>query len=150
MSIHLTINGTKYEVDVPPQTSLLSVLRDDLNLTASRYGCGIGVCGACHVLADDEAVPSCTMSVEEAVGINIVTVEGLANKAALHPVQQAFMDEDAMQCGYCTSGMLITAVSLLKRSPHPSDKEIREALAPHLCRCGVYTRAIRAVKSAAQ
>ena len=150
MPIQLTINGIKYDVDIPLQISLLSLLRDDLNLTGSRYGCGIGVCGACYVLADDHAVPSCTMSVEEAIGVDIITVEGLANKEALHPVQQAFVDEDAMQCGYCTSGMLIAAVSLLKRSPHPTDAEIREALAAHLCRCCVYTRAIRAIRRAAQ
>lgn len=150
MQIRLTINGNKCEVNVPPQTNLLAVLRDDLNLTGSRYGCGIGVCGACYVLANDRAVPSCTLSAEDAVGLNIVTAEGLAQGETLHPAQQAFMDEDAMQCGYCTSGMLIAAVSLLKRSPHPSDMEIHEALADHLCRCGVYLRAVRAIKKAAR
>jgi nicotinate dehydrogenase subunit A len=150
MSIHLTINGNKYDVSVPPQTNLLSVLRNDLELTGSRYGCGIGVCGACYVLANDQAVASCTLSVKDAAGIDIVTVEGLATGELLHPVQQAFVDEDSMQCGYCTSGMLIAAVSLLKRSPHPSDEEIHDALGAHLCRCGVYMRAIRAVKRAAR
>lgn len=150
MHFRLTINGTEHEVNVPPRASLLTVLRDDLNLTGSRYGCGIGVCGACYVLANDQVLPSCMMSVEDATGFDIVTVEGLAQGETLHPVQQAFMEEDAMQCGYCTSGMLIAAAALLKRLAHPSDEEIHAALGPHLCRCGVYLRAIQAVKRAAR
>lgn len=150
MRIRLTVNGSAHEVNVPPGTSLLSVLRDDIGLTGSRYGCGRGVCGACYVLVDGQAVAACTLSVEEAADLDIVTVEGLAQGAALHPVQQAFVDEDAMQCGYCTSGMLISAAALLARSPHPTEEEIREALGAHLCRCGVYLRAIRAVKRAAR
>jgi len=150
MRFRLRVNDTHREVDVPLGTMLLGVLRDDLGLTGSRYGCGQGACGACYVLADGRAVPSCIKPVEEASGKGIVTVEGLAKDANLHPVQQAFVDEDAMQCGYCISGMLISAVALLARTPHPSDAEIRGALAPHLCRCGVYLRAIRAVKRAAQ
>jgi len=150
MRFRLKVNDLPREVDVPLGTTLLAVLRDDLGLTASRYGCGQGACGACYVLADGHATPSCMMSVEEAAGKDIVTVEGLTHGGKLHPVQRAFLDEDAMQCGYCISGMLISAAGLLDHTPHPSDAEIRDALAPHLCRCGVYLRAIRAVRRAAQ
>jgi len=146
--MRLTINGQTHEVDVPAGTTLLGVLRDDLGLTGTRYGCGLGVCGACYVLADAHAVASCTLSIEETVGRRITTVEGLAQDGALHPVQRAFVDEDAMQCGACTSGMLISAVALLQRTPDPTNEQIRDALAPHLCRCGVYVRAVRAVKRA--
>jgi nicotinate dehydrogenase subunit A len=149
MQFHLKVNDLAHDVDVPLGTMLLGVLRDDLGLTASRYGCGQGTCGACYVLEDGRAVPSCMMRVEEAAGKSIVTVEGLAPSGGAHPVQRAFLDEDAMQCGYCISGMLISAAALLSRAPHPSDAEIRDALAPHLCRCGVYLRAIRAVRRAA-
>jgi nicotinate dehydrogenase subunit A len=148
MRFHLSINGSACDVDVPPGTTLLGVLRDDLGLTGARFGCGHGVCGACYVLADGEAVPACKMTVEETAGKEIVTIEGLARGGSLHPVQQAFVEEDAMQCGYCTSGMLISAAALLGHSPNPTEKEIREALAPHLCRCGVYLRALRAVRRA--
>ena len=150
MRFHLNINRHAYEADVQADTPLLTVLRDDLGLTGTRFGCGLCLCGACHVLADGQSVPSCMMSVEEAAGKNIVTIEGLSSGATLHPVQRAFVQEDAMQCGYCISGMLISAAALLTRTPHPTNEEIREALAPHLCRCGIYMRAIRAVKRAAQ
>jgi aerobic-type carbon monoxide dehydrogenase small subunit (CoxS/CutS family) len=150
MRFRLNVNGRSCEADVPAGTPLLAVLRDDLGLTGTRFGCGQGVCGACYVLADGRAVPSCTMSTEEAIGKNIVTVEGLSSSGALHPVQRAFLEEDAMHCGYCISGMLISAAALLGQTPHPTDPQIRDALAPHLCRCGVYLRAIRAVKRAAQ
>lgn len=149
MHFHLNVNRVPREVDVPPGTTLLSVLRNDLRLTGSRYGCGQGVCGACAVLVDNIAVPSCTLAIEEAAGKRIVTIEGLAGDAALHPVQRAFVEEDAMQCGYCTSGMIVSAAALLLRIPRPGEQDIREALAPHLCRCGVYLRAIRAVQKAA-
>ncbi len=150
MRFHLTVNGEGYDVNVPPGTPLLGVLRDDLGLMGSRFGCGQGICGACYVLSDGNAVPSCTMPIEETAGKKIVTVEGLAQDGALHAVQQAFIDEDAMQCGYCTSGMLISAAALLARTANPSDQEIREALGPHLCRCGVYMRAVRAVRRASR
>ncbi len=150
MRFRLKVNGQSREADVPLGTTLLSVLRDDLGLTAARYGCGQGACGACYVLSDGRAIPACMTSIEEAAGKNITTVEGLARKGDLHPVQRAFIDEDAMQCGYCISGMLISSAALLAQTPHPSDSEIRDALAPHLCRCGVYLRAFRAVKRAAQ
>lgn len=150
MRFRLKINGATREADVPLGTTLLSVLRDDLGLTAARFGCGQGVCGACYVLSDGRATPACMTRIEEAVGKNITTVEGLANNGELNPVQRAFVEEDAMQCGYCISGMLISAAALVAQTPHPSDAEIRNALAPHLCRCGVYLRAIRAVRRAAQ
>jgi aerobic-type carbon monoxide dehydrogenase small subunit (CoxS/CutS family) len=150
MRFQLNVNGSPKDVNVPPGTTFLGVLRDDLGLTGTRFGCGQGVCGACYVLADGRAVPACTMSVEETIGREIVTVEGLAHGESLHLVQQAFLEEDAMQCGYCTTGMLISAVALLAHTSNPTDDEIREALAPHLCRCGVYMRALRAVKRAAK
>jgi nicotinate dehydrogenase subunit A len=150
MRFRLKVNGQAREADVPLGTTLLGVLRDDLGLTAARFGCGHGACGACYVLLEGRAVPACMTSVEESAGKNITTVEGLAKNGELHPVQRAFVEEDAMQCGYCTSGMLISSAALLAETPHPSDAQIREALAPHLCRCGIYLRALRAVRSAAQ
>lgn len=150
MSFRLNVNRGFHEADVPPGIPLLAVLRDQLGLTGSRFGCGQGVCGACYVLVNGEAVPSCMMSVEDAVGKKIVTVEGLSSDTNLHPVQRAFLEEDAMQCGYCISGILISAAGLLAKNAHPTEEEVREALAPHLCRCGVYLRAIRAVLRAAQ
>ena len=149
MKFTLNVNGSIREVDVPRRTTLLSALRDDLGLTATRFGCGAGQCGACFVLADGRAVPSCLMTVDQAQGLDIVTVEGLAKDGELHPVQRAFAEVDAMQCGFCTSGMLISAAALLAREPHPAEAEIRDALAPNLCRCGVYRRAIDAVLQAA-
>lgn len=150
MRVPLKVNGVTHEIDVLPGTTLLGVLRDDLNLTGTRFGCGYGACGACYVLADGAPAPACMMDAQEMAGKDIVTVEGLARKDALHPVQRTFLEEDAMQCGYCTSGMLVSAAALLDRTPHPSEDEIREALAPHLCRCGVYLRVVRAVRKAAQ
>ena len=150
MRFHLNVNGHSYDADAPSGTPLLSVLRDDLGLTGTSFGCGQGVCGACYVLADGHAVPSCMMSAGEAVGKKIVTIEGLSSGANLHPIQRAFLQEDAMQCGYCISGMLISGAALLAQTPHPNDAQIRDALAPHLCRCGVYLRIIRALKRAAQ
>jgi aerobic-type carbon monoxide dehydrogenase small subunit (CoxS/CutS family) len=146
----LNVNGRTCELDVPQSTTLLGALRDDLGLIGTRFGCGLGICGSCFVLADGQAVASCTMPLEEARGKTIVTTEGLASGGKLHPVQRAFLEEDAMQCGYCTSGMLMSAAALLARTPKPGDEQIREALAQHLCRCGVYLRALRAVKKAAE
>jgi len=150
MQIALRINGAEHPVDVPRSATLLSVLRDDLGLTGTRYGCGIGRCGACFVIADGRAVASCLLSAEQASRMEITTVEGLAQGDALHPVQAAFIAEDAMQCGYCTSGMVVSAAALLARTPHPTEPEIRESLATNLCRCGTYGRAIRAVQRAAE
>lgn len=149
MRYTLTINGERRDVDVAPQTTLLSVLRDDLELTGTRYGCGRGQCGACYVIADGRAVAACLMTVEQAAAQALTTVEGLADGETLHPIQAAFVAEDAMQCGYCTTGMLISAAALLANDPDPDEGTIRETLAKHLCRCGVYGRAIRAVQRAA-
>jgi aerobic-type carbon monoxide dehydrogenase small subunit (CoxS/CutS family) len=146
----LRVNGKDREIDVPRRTTLLSALRDDLGLTGTRYGCGAAQCGACYVLVGDRAVASCVMTVEQVADAEITTIEGLAKDGVLSPLQQAFIDKDAMQCGYCTSGMLISATALLAADPHPSDEAIRDALAGHLCRCGVYVRAIDAVKAAAK
>jgi len=149
MRLTLTVNGQRHEVDVPPNAALLSVLRDDLRLTGTRYGCGRGQCGSCYVLADSRAVASCLLTADQASRMEITTVEGLASGDELHPLQRAFVEEDAMQCGYCTSGMLISAAALLAREPEPDEVMIRDALASNLCRCGVYGRAIRAVRRAA-
>jgi nicotinate dehydrogenase subunit A len=149
VTLALTVNGTRREIDVPPNTTLLSVLRDDLGLTGTRFGCGRGQCGSCYVIADRRAVASCLLTAEQAARMEIVTVEGLASGDRLHPVQRAFMEEDAMQYGYCTSGMLVSAAALLARDPAPDEVAIRDALAGNLCRCGVYGRAIRAVQRAA-
>jgi aerobic-type carbon monoxide dehydrogenase small subunit (CoxS/CutS family) len=146
----LNVNGEARAVDAPPEKPLLAVLRDDLGLMGARFGCGEGICGACVVLADGEPIASCTTHVETAAGRAITTIEGLARGGELHPVQRAFVEEGAMQCGYCTSGMILAGAALLARNRAPSDAEIREALAPHLCRCGVYLRAAAAVKRAAR
>lgn len=150
MHRHLIVNGQVRELEAPAGRSLLAVLRDDLDLTGAKYGCGDGGCGACMVLVDGEATPSCVTPVEAVTGKQIVTIEGLAAGSALHPVQQAFLEEDAMQCGYCTAGMVINAVALLSRVAAPTEEQIRDALSPNLCRCGVYQRAIGAVKRASR
>lgn len=150
MGFRLEINGTTRDVDVPAGTPLLSVLRDSLGLTGARFGCGHGACGACVVLADGVPVPACTTAVEDVGARSVLTIEGLARDGELHPVQRAFLEEGALQCGYCTSGMILAAAALLRREPSPSEEQIRQALTPHLCRCGVYVRAIRAVQRAAR
>jgi aerobic-type carbon monoxide dehydrogenase small subunit (CoxS/CutS family) len=144
------LNGRPVEVDVPAATPLLCVLRDSLGLTGARFGCGHGACGACVVLADGKPVASCTTPVESVANREVLTIEGLAKGDELHPVQRAFLEDGALQCGYCTSGMILAAVALLDRVPHPSTDEIRHALAPHLCRCGVYVRVITAVQRASR
>jgi aerobic-type carbon monoxide dehydrogenase small subunit (CoxS/CutS family) len=149
MTYTLEINHERRDVNAPAGTSLLTVLRDDMRLTGAKFGCGHGQCGACVVLVDGEPVPACTAAIEEIGERSVVTIEGLATGERLHPVQRAFLDEGALQCGYCTSGMILAAVALLERLPSPNNVEIRDALAPHLCRCGVYQRAIRAVQRAA-
>lgn len=149
MKLALSVNGVRHDVDVPPNATLLSVLRDDLGLTGTRYGCGRGQCGACFVIADSRAVASCLLTADQAARMEITTIEGLSNGDGLTPVQQAFVDADAMQCGYCTSGMIISATALLARDPEPDDISIRDALIGNLCRCGIYGRAISAVRKAA-
>jgi aerobic-type carbon monoxide dehydrogenase small subunit (CoxS/CutS family) len=149
VKLALNVNGERRDVDVPASSTLLSVLRDDLDLTGTRYGCGRGQCGACYVIADGRAVASCLVTADQAARMEITTIEGLAKDGDLTPVQRAFVEEDAMQCGYCTSGMIISATALLARDEAPDELSIRDALAGNLCRCGVYVRAIRAVKRAA-
>jgi len=150
MRYSLDVNRAPCNVEAAPGTPLLTILRENLALRGARFGCGEGECGACVVLLDGEPKPSCKVPVEAAAGHAVRTVEGLATGSVLHRVQQAFVDEGAFQCGYCTSGMIVAAVALLERVPVPTEAQIREALAPHLCRCGVYLRAIRAVQRASR
>ena len=130
--------------------TLLSVLRDDLDLTGTKYGCGEGQCAACTVLVDGQPVHSCITKVGTVGGKHITTIEGLERGGKLHPVQEAFLEADALQCGYCTPGMILGVVALLERNPHPKDTEIASALNGHICRCGTYPRIIRAVHAAAK
>jgi aerobic-type carbon monoxide dehydrogenase small subunit (CoxS/CutS family) len=149
--IELKVNGKVERVQAEPGTPLLQVLRNDLGLTAAKLGCGLEQCYACAVILDeDEVVPTCAVGVDAFAGRAITTLEGIGAAGDLHPVQQAFIDEEAAQCGYCIPGMIVGAVALLRRSPEPSDDEIREALEPHLCRCGSHQRIIRAVRRAAE
>lgn len=148
--IHLRINDETHEVRCDPDTPLLTVLRNTLRLDAARLGCGLEQCGACKVLIDGEAVPSCMLRVEAAADRSITTLEGLTDDGSLHPIQQAFLDEQAAQCGFCTAGMIIAIKALLDRVPHPSDAQIREALQVHVCRCGIHHRILKAVRRAAE
>jgi aerobic-type carbon monoxide dehydrogenase small subunit (CoxS/CutS family) len=144
----LLINGQPFSVDAEPDENLLSVLRDELDLTGTKYGCGEGQCGACTVLIDGSAQRSCVTPISRAAGKSITTVEGLAKENRLHPVQQAFLDEAAMQCAYCTSGMIMSAVSLLNHKQNPSDAEILQFMQGNICRCGTYPRIVAAVRKA--
>ncbi len=146
--ITLHVNGQLRRLCVEPDTPLLYVLRNDLGLKGAKFGCGLGQCGACKIIVDGVAVPSCQMSVRSAQGRQITTIEGLGTSGGLHPLQQAFLDEQAVQCGYCTPGMIIAAKALLDRNPRPTDGEIRAELAQNLCRCGAYGRIVRAVRRA--
>ena len=148
--LELHVNGRRERVSADPSTPLLLVLRNDLGLTAAKLGCALEQCFACAVLVDGEATPSCATAVESFVGRRIVTLEGLAEGETLHPLQQAFVEEEAAQCGYCIPGMIIGAVALLARVPHPSEEQIATGLDRHLCRCGTHPRIIRAVKRAAE
>jgi aerobic-type carbon monoxide dehydrogenase small subunit (CoxS/CutS family) len=145
-TFRISVNGRERRVDVPGEIPLLDVLRDELELTGAKYGCGEGHCGACVVLVDGESVPSCRLAIGEVGERRIVTAEGLADGA----VADAFAQEGALQCGYCTPGLVVAATALLARTPDPSEDEIRNALARNLCRCGVHLRVIRAVRRAAR
>jgi carbon-monoxide dehydrogenase small subunit len=147
--IRFTVNGEARDVDTEPERLLLEVLREDLGLTGTKYGCGEGQCGACTVLLDGRPVFSCITPLRAAEGRSITTIEGLARNAALHPVQQAFLDEGAFQCGYCTSGMILGTVALLQAHPKPTEEQIVEGLNGHLCRCSHYNRIEAAVRRAA-
>lgn len=145
-----TVNGSERTVDTAPERPLLDVLREDLKLTGTKYGCGEGQCRACTVLLDGRPAITCVTPVRAAAGKKIVTIEGLAAGGGLHPVQQAFADEGAMQCGYCTPGMVLRTVALLEGNPGPTDEQVVEALNGSLCRCCGYPRIIAAVRRAAQ
>jgi len=149
-TIRLAVNGKSYAVDANPQTSLLSVLRDDLDLTGSKYGCGEGQCGACTVLIDGKAQRSCITKVATVSQKQITTIEGLAKGDQLHPLQEAFLDVGALQCGYCTSGMIMSAFALLKQNPQPKESEIIDFMDGNICRCGTYSRIVSAIQKAAK
>ena len=146
--MRLTVNRTEYEVDVEPEMPLLWVLRDELGITGTKYGCGIAQCGACTVHMDGMAVRSCQIPAEAADGAEIVTIEGLGTPEALHAVQQAWIEHQVAQCGYCQSGQIMQAASLLDMNPDPSDEEIDRVMNGNLCRCGTYPRIRAAVKTA--
>src|SRR5688572_2423549 len=146
----LTVNGREHRVEVPAAESLLTVLRDELDLTGAKYGCGEGQCGACTVLVDGQAVRSCVSPVGTLEGKAITTIEGLAPAAgAMHRVQQAFAEHDAMQCGYCTAGMIMSAVAMLSRQPDPTEEQIVRTMNGNICRCGSHPRIVAAIRAAA-
>jgi len=146
----LNVNGVARRLNANSERSLLSVLRDDLELTGAKYGCGEGQCGACTVLLDGEAVRSCITPVSKAAGKRITTIEGLESDGRLHPLQEAFLETGAMQCGYCTSGMIMSGVSLLAKSAQPTESEIVHGMQGNICRCGTYPRIVAAVRIAAK
>jgi nicotinate dehydrogenase subunit A len=149
MPIDLLVNGTRRRLEADPERSLLTVLREDLDLTGAKYGCGEGQCGACTVLIEGQATRSCLTKLGALAGKSVTTIEGLETGGQLHPLQQAFLDTGAMQCGYCTAGMIVAGASLLRRNPDPEEPEIRRALEGNVCRCGTYARIVAAVRAAA-
>ena len=146
--ISLKVNGKTQVVDVDPETPLLYVLRNDLQLNGPKFGCGLAQCGACTVILNGNAIRSCVTLVSVAQNQPVTTLEGLGSTKKMHKIQQAFVDEQALQCGYCINGMIMTSKALLDKNPKPSDSQIKEALAGNLCRCGTHTRILRAVKRA--
>ena len=152
--VELKVNGKTVRVDVDPGTPLIYVLRNDLQLKGTRFGCGAGVCGCCTVLLDGRGIQSCNTPLSAAVGRDVTTIEGLGEglggKAAPHPLQQAFVEEQAGQCGYCLTGIIMGAAALLARNPSPTEAEIRSELDIHLCRCGAYDRILRAIRRASE
>ncbi|MFS8480025.1 MAG: (2Fe-2S)-binding protein [Micromonosporaceae bacterium] len=146
----LTVNGQRRQLSTEPDTTLLHVLRNDLGLKGTRFGCGMGLCGACFVLLDGRPAPSCDIPMWSAAGKEVTTVEGLADGDKLHPLQEAFLAEQAAQCGYCISGILVSAAALLAENPHPDERDVAAALDRNLCRCGSQGRIIRAVLRAAE
>lgn len=147
--MELLVNEKKYTVEPYPGESLLSVLRDRLDLTGSKYGCGEGSCGACTVLVNGTAARTCILPAESAVGKEVTTIEGLEKNGALHPVQKAFLKIDVFQCAYCAPGMIMSAVSLLKKNPKPSEQDIAQSMQGNICRCGTYPRIVEAIHEAA-
>lgn len=148
--ISFQLNGKSVELLIDTSQTLLWVLRNDLGLTGTKFGCGIGYCGSCTVLINNEPIRSCTLPVKDVAGKKVVTIEGLAKGEELHPVQKAFVEHDALQCGYCTPGMIMNATGLLLRNPSPTEKEIREGMEDNLCRCGAHIRIVEAVKTASK
>jgi aerobic-type carbon monoxide dehydrogenase small subunit (CoxS/CutS family) len=144
------LNGKKTEIKIDPTQTLLWVLRNQLGLTGTKFGCGMGFCGACTVLINKEPVRSCSLPVGDVAGKKVVTIEGLEKKGRLHPLQKAFIEHDALQCGYCTPGMIMTATALLMKNPSPTRQEIVDGLEDNLCRCGTHVRIIEAVQTAAK
>ena len=149
MTHRIMVNGERHQVDAMPDTPLLYVLRNDLGLNGPKFGCGLGQCGACAAIVGGKLAKTCSMSLQEVGDNPIVTLEGLGTLQKPHPLQKAFIDEQAAQCGYCSNGMIMAAKALLDRNPKPGDEEIKEALADQLCRCGVHNRVVRAVRRAA-
>jgi aerobic-type carbon monoxide dehydrogenase small subunit (CoxS/CutS family) len=150
MTLSITVNGAAHQVVADAETPLLYVLRNDLKLKGARFGCGLGQCGACTVIIDGKAVPSCDVPVSAVVGKAVTTIEGISGNGSLHPLQQAFIDQQAAQCGYCVSGIIMAAKALLDADPKASDAAIRQALARNLCRCGTHQRILDAIRRAAQ
>lgn len=148
-AIEITVNGQAHKVQATPETPVLYVLRNELGLNAAKFGCGLAQCGACTVLRDGQPIRSCVMPVSDVAGTKITTLEGLGTAEHLHPIQQAFLDEQAAQCGYCIPGMMMTAASLLKQNANPSEADIQKALAGNLCRCGTHVRIMKAIQRAA-
>jgi carbon-monoxide dehydrogenase small subunit len=149
MKIEITVNGTRRVFDVEPQTLLLNLLREEMDLTGTKYGCGIGECGACTVLLDGDAVLACMMLAVDADGRTVDTIEGLAKGGRLNPIQEAYLEEGAVQCGYCTPGFIMATKALLDEKPEPTEREIREYLNGNICRCTGYVNIVRAVQAAA-
>jgi len=147
-SVSLKVNGKTQVVNVDPETPLLYVLRNDLQLNSPKFGCGLAQCGACTVIINGNAIRSCVTQVSAAQNQPVTTLEGLGSTKKMHKIQQAFVDEQAVQCGYCINGMIMTSKALLDKNPKPTDDQIKEALAGNLCRCGTHTRILRAVKRA--
>ena len=149
-ALRIRVNGVDHDVTAEPDTPLLSVLRNELSLNGPKFGCGLGQCGACTVLVDREPRRACVVQTSSVVGKNVVTLEGLGTPDRPHPLQQAFIDEQAAQCGYCINGMIMRAAALLERTPRPTRDEITTALSANLCRCGTHMRIVRAVARAAE
>jgi carbon-monoxide dehydrogenase small subunit len=149
-TISFELNGKKTQVTTDPTQTLLWVLRNHLELTGTKFGCGMGFCGSCTVLIDNEPARSCQLSLKEVSGKKVVTIEGLAIKAKLHPVQKAFIEHDALQCGYCTPGMIMNATGLLLKNPSPTTEEIKTGMENNFCRCGAHVRIIEAIQTASK
>jgi carbon-monoxide dehydrogenase small subunit len=150
MKVTITVNGTKHESDVEPRTLLVQYVRDTLGLTGTNVGCDTSSCGACSLHVDGESVKSCTMLAAQADGCEVTTIEGLAKDGVMHPMQQAFMENHGLQCGYCTPGMVMASISLLKENPNPTEEEVRIGLEGNLCRCTGYHNIVKSVLAAAQ